>query len=360
MKRKESNKERLASLMRELSELIEGDLRVMEVCGTHTVSIFRSGIRTLLPESIELISGPGCPVCVTPVGEIDRAITLAQDKDVTLVTFGDLMKVPGSTTSLINARAEGSDIRVITSPLEALSIAQVEPKRRVVFFAVGFETTSPAIAATVREALRKGITNMYVLSSMRLIPPALRALLASEKVALDGFLLPGHVSVIIGIDPYSFIAQDFCLRGVITGFEALDIIEGITMLLRQRREGRAAIEIQYQRAVRAEGNPRALKIMEEILTPVDARWRGLGTIPESGLALREEFTAMDAAITFNIPCEDKDDPPGCKCGEILQGIARPPECPLYGRYCNPHHPVGPCMVSSEGSCAAYYRYGGTK
>jgi hydrogenase expression/formation protein HypD len=358
MSKSESDEVRVASVVREIYGFADGGFRAMEVCGTHTVSIFRSGIRSLLPERIELISGPGCPVCVTPTGEIDRAVSLAHRRDVVLLTFGDLMRVPGSASSLSLVRAEGSDVRIITSPLEVLAIAQGEPGKRVVFFAVGFETTSPAIAATIREAKRRGIGNLFVLSSLRLIPPALRVLLSSGRLALDGFLLPGHVSVIIGADPYSFLVQEFSSRGVITGFEPLDILEGVSMLLRQKKEGRAAIENQYRRAVRSEGNPRALRIMEEVFTPVDARWRGLGTISSSGLALREEFRGMDAAEAFDIPYEEVDDPPGCRCGEVLQGLIRPPECPLFGTRCTPQHPVGPCMVSSEGSCAAFHRYGG--
>ncbi len=358
MREMKSDDIRVASVVKEISGLVDGGFRAMEVCGTHTVSIFRSGIRSLLPERIELISGPGCPVCVTPIGEIDRAVSLAHRRDVVLLTFGDLMRVPGSASSLSLARAEGSDVRIITSPLEVLAIAQGEPGKRVVFFAAGFETTSPAIAATLREAQLKGIGNLFVLSSLRLIPPALRVLLSSGRLALDGFLLPGHVSVIIGADPYSFLVQEFSSRGVITGFEPLDILEGVSMLLRQKKEGRAEIEIQYRRAVRQEGNPRALWIMEEVFMPVDARWRGLGTISNSGLALREEFREMDAAEAFDIPYEEVDDPPGCRCGEVLQGLIHPPECPLFGTRCTPQHPVGPCMVSSEGSCAAFHRYGG--
>jgi hydrogenase expression/formation protein HypD len=357
MKKIETDETRIASMVREMSGLLDGGFRAMEVCGTHTVSIFRSGIRSLLPERVEFISGPGCPVCVTPVGEIDRAVNLAHRRDVVILTFGDLMRVPGSTSSLSLARAGGSDVRIITSPLDALTIAQAEPAKKVVFFAVGFETTSPAIAASIREARAKGIGNLFVLSSLRLIPPALRALLSSEKLALDGFLLPGHVSVIIGAAPYSFLVREFSIGGVITGFEALDILEGVSMLLHQKKEGRIAIENQYRRAVKEGGNPRALGIMEEVFMPVDASWRGLGTISNSGLALREEFKSMDAPQVFDIPYEEVDDPPGCRCGEVLQGLIRPPECPLFGTRCTPQHPVGPCMVSSEGSCAAFYRYG---
>lgn len=349
--------DRASIILKEILRLAHGHIRLMEVCGTHTVSIFRSGIRSLLPEGIELISGPGCPVCVTPVGEIDRAIALAQIKDVALLTFGDLMRVPATSSSLNQERAMGRDIRIVTSPLDAVEIAQREAQRRIIFFAVGFETTSPAIAAAVKEARRRGISNLYLLSCQRLIPPAIRALVSSRDLKIDGFILPGHVSVIIGKTPYSFIAREFSLMGVITGFEALDILEGVYMLLCQKKEGRSEIEVQYRRAVKEEGNQLALEIMEEVFEPVSARWRGLGMIPESGLTLREEFKEMDAALVFDIPYKDKKDPPGCLCGEILQGLKSPPDCPLFDTRCTPEMPVGPCMVSSEGSCAAFHKYG---
>jgi hydrogenase expression/formation protein HypD len=251
----------------------------------------------------------------------------------------------------------GRDIRIVTSPLDAVEIAQREAQRRIIFFAVGFETTSPAIAAAVKEARRRGISNLYLLSCQRLIPPAIRALVSSRDLKIDGFILPGHVSVIIGKTPYSFIAREFSLMGVITGFEALDILEGVYMLLCQKKEGRSDIEVQYRRAVKEEGNQLALEIMKEVFEPVSARWRGLGMIPESGLTLREEFKKMDAALVFDMPYEDKKDPPGCLCGEILQGLKSPPDCPLFDTGCTPEMPVGPCMVSSEGSCAAFHKYG---
>jgi hydrogenase expression/formation protein HypD len=352
------DEERLASLLLEkITGLADQPMRLMEVCGTHTVSIFRSGIRSLLPDTVELISGPGCPVCVTPAGEIDRAIALSGRDGVTLATFGDLMRVPGSESSLQQERASGAAIQVVLSPLDVLQIAQDHPDRKVVFFAVGFETTSPAIAAAVQEAQRKGLANFYLLSSQRIIPPAIKALLSGGKVQIDGFILPGHVSVIIGKAPYLLISEEFGLPGVITGFEPLDILEGIYMLLRQRQEGRTAIEIQYSRAVKEEGNQHALAILNAVFTPVDARWRGLGVIPKSGLDLRDAFKKMDAAQAFDIPYADKEDPPGCLCGEVLQGIHRPPDCALFGTRCTPEEPIGPCMVSSEGSCAAYYKYG---
>ena len=349
---------KLASLLLEkIGGLADHRMRLMEVCGTHTVAIFRSGIRSLLPDTVELISGPGCPVCVTPAGEIDRAIALAGQDGVILATFGDLMRVPGSESSLHQERATGAAIQVVLSPLDALQIAQEHADRKVVFFAVGFETTSPAIAAAVQEAQRRGLGNFYLLSSQRVIPPAIRALLSGGKVQIDGFILPGHVSVIIGRAPYLLISEEFGLPGVITGFEPLDILEGIYMLLRQRDEGRTAIEIQYSRAVKEEGNQHAIEILNAVFEPVDARWRGIGVIPNSGLDLREDFSAMDAAQAFDIPYADKEDPPGCLCGEVLQGIHRPPDCALFGTRCTPEEPVGPCMVSTEGSCAAYYKYG---
>jgi hydrogenase expression/formation protein HypD len=344
-------------LLEKIAGLADRPMRFMEVCGTHTVAIFRSGIRSLLAETVELISGPGCPVCVTPAGEIDRAIALARRDGVILATFGDLMRVPGSKSSLQQERASGAAIQVVLSPLDAVQMAQDDPDRKVVFFAVGFETTSPAIAAAVQEAQRRGLGNFYLLSSQRIIPPAIRALLSGGKVKIDGFILPGHVSVIIGREPYLLISEEFGLPGVITGFEPLDILEGIYMLLRQRQEKRTAIEIQYSRAVKEEGNRHALAILNAVFAPVDARWRGLGTIPKSGLALREEFVAMDAAQSFDIPYAEVEDPPGCLCGEVLQGIQRPPDCPLFGTRCTPEEPIGPCMVSSEGSCAAYFKYG---
>jgi hydrogenase expression/formation protein HypD len=349
-----------AGILKEISRLADRPFRFMEVCGTHTVSIFRSGIRSLLPKEIELVSGPGCPVCVTPVGEIDRAISMAALKDVTLLTFGDLMRVPGTFSSLSQERAVGRDIRVITSPLDALDVAAKEPKRKIILFGVGFETTSPAIAAATKAAKARGVSNFHLFSSQRLVPPAMKALLSSGNVKIDGFILPGHVSVIIGKAPYSFISDEFSLGGVITGFEALDILEGIYMLLCQNKKGKSEIEVQYTRVVREEGNPLALEIMQEVFKPVSARWRGLGMIPESGIVLREEFKKMDATEVFDVPYEDKPDPPGCLCGEILQGFKIPPECPLFGKRCVPQDPVGPCMVSTEGSCAAFYKYGGSR
>ena len=341
----------------EIARLADRPLRFMEVCGTHTIAIFRTGIKSLLPAKIELISGPGCPVCITPQKEIDRAIAYSRKENTILATFGDLLRVPGSGSSLYEEKAEGRDIRVVVSPLDAIALAKNNPEKLVIFFAVGFETTSPAIAFAVQEAGRRQLKNFFIYSSQRLVPPALRALLSGKRTRIDGFILPGHVSVIIGSHPYAFVAKEYGIPGVITGFDPLDILEGIEMLARQVKEKRAEIEIQYRRVVKPEGNALALKVMEKVFKPGRASWRGLGEIPESGLFLREELSGWDAARVFPLELPDPEEPPGCRCGEVLQGLVRPSECPLFSRACTPDKPVGPCMVSSEGTCAAYYKYG---
>ncbi len=350
--------------MRELIESIhlmmkriKRPLRLMEVCGTHTVSIFRHGIRAVLPEEISFLSGPGCPVCVTSLADLDRVIALSSQPDTILTTFGDMMRVPGSRMNLQEARAGGADVRVVYSPMEALSIAARNPGRRVVFFATGFETTSPVVAATLKEADRRGIGNFHVYTNHKLVPPALQALLADDRVRVDGFILPGHVSVVIGSRPYEFISRDHGRPAVIAGFEAGDIIESVALLLAQILSGRAAVEIQYRRAVRTEGNTRALSLVDSCFRVVDAQWRGLGIIEESGLSLREELRHRDVP---DLPDAEAGTVPargGCRCGDVLRGISAPPECPLFGAGCTPEKPVGACMVSSEGSCASYYRYG---
>lgn len=345
-------------LVKEIRSLNHPHYSFMEVCGTHTVSIFRSGIRSILPGSIHIISGPGCPVCVTSIAEIDEAIYLSRQPNTILVSFGDLMRVPGSKSSLLEERARGGDIRIVLSPLDAVDIAEKDGRgKRVVFFAVGFETTIPAIAVAIREARKRNIGNFSILCSLRLIPPAIEALLSAHEARIDGFILPGHVSVIIGTEPYRFIAEQYGIPGVIAGFEPLDILGALWMLLRQKKAKRADIEIQYKRVVKKEGNKTARDITSEVFSPVDSQWRGLGIIPKSGLALREEYSYMDARITFRIPHFESKEPPGCACGEILQGLKIPPECPLFAKACTPGKPIGPCMVSSEGSCAAYYKYG---
>jgi len=336
-------------------------VRLMEVCGTHTVAIFRQGIRNLLPEGLSLISGPGCPVCVTAVEDIEKAMEISGKKDVIFTTFGDMMRVPGIKKNLSEAKAEGNDIRVVYSPMDALKIASDNKGKKVVFFATGFETTSPSVAGTLFEAEKTGIENFYIYSVHKTVPPALDALLSSGVVMIDGFIMPGHVSAIIGTKPYGFVAEKYKKPSVITGFEAGDIIQGINMLLEQIASGRAEVEIQYKKVVREEGNPKAAALINEFFEPCDAYWRGIGTIPMSGLKLREKYSHRDINSVIKVETSfvsGPQEPEGCSCGQILKGIKTPDECPLFAGVCTPENPVGACMVSTEGSCAAYYKYGG--
>ncbi len=332
-------------------------LNLMEVCGSHTVSIFRHGIRDLLPATIRLLSGPGCPVCVTAKKDIDQALALARTPGIIFATFGDMMRVPGSGGSLQDVRAQGADVRIVYSPLEALQFAQMERQKKVVFFAVGFETTSPLIAATVKRAISLGLENYHIFSVHKLIPPALRSLVSSQEVKIDGFLLPGHVSAMIGSGPYQFLAEEFRTPAVISGFEPLDILQSIWMLAQQVERGEASVQIQYDRVVASEGNWKAIRSVEEIFRPVDDHWRGLGVIPLSGLKLREEWSRWDAEGHFDLHFVSESDHPECQCGKVLRGVFLPTDCPLFGNVCSPEDPLGPCMVSSEGTCSAYYRYG---
>ena len=350
----------MKQMLDELHKLVGGigrPLKLMEVCGTHTVEIFRHGIRDVIPRAITLLSGPGCPVCVTSVQDVDAAIAIARIPGVTMATFGDMMRVPGGKESLLEARSEGADVRVLYSPLDALSLARKEPNKEIVFFATGFETTSPLIAATVAQAAAAGINNFSVYTAHKLVPPALQALLDSPDVLVDGFILPGHVSTIIGKKPYEFVAVRYGKPSVITGFEAKEIIEGILMIVRQIAQKRADVEIQYRNIVKEEGNPKAVALLDEHFRPADAYWRGIGCIPNSGLELREKYAAFDANKKFKPPVSTSTEPELCSCGDILRGVKIPTECPLFGTGCTPESPVGPCMVSTEGSCAAYYKYG---
>lgn len=346
--------EKIKSLMGQIGRPV----RLMEVCGTHTVAIFRHGIRSLLPEGIRLLSGPGCPVCVTSIRNIDTAIAISKADDVIFTTFGDMMRVPGGRQSLSEARAEDADIRIVYSPLDALKFASENKDKMIVFFATGFETTSPSVAGTLFEAERRGIDNFYIYSVHKLVPPALKALLDSGDVRVDGFILPGHVSTIIGSRPYEFIASDYKKPSVITGFDAEDILQAITMLLDQILSARADVEIQYKRVVKEHGNPKAVSLINEYFEPCDAHWRGIGVIPQSGLKLRDNVSHRDVKTVFDIDVPDHPEPKACSCGEVLRGIKIPPECPLFRKACTPDKPVGACMVSTEGSCAAYYRYRG--
>ncbi len=328
----------------------------MEVCGTHTVAISRFGIRRALPENLTLLSGPGCPVCVTPNEEIDWAIALSQRKDVLLATFGDMMKVPGSFSSLAKEKANGSEARVCYSTLDALELAEKNPEKKVVFFGVGFETTAPSVAHSILSALRKGFKNYFVYSAHKTVPEALRALANMGELKLDGFILPGHVSSIIGSRPYEFIPSETGLACVISGFEPIDILSSILSLVRQKNSCQPRVENNYRRVVREEGNPQALSILREVFEPTDSKWRGIGIIPQTGLKIKEKYSDFDARKFFELEVEPSKETPGCRCGDVLRGVLFPYQCPLFGKACTPESPVGPCMVSSEGSCAAYYRY----
>ena len=342
--------------VREISRLVDRPLRLMEVCGTHTVAIFKSGIRQLLPADVELVSGPGCPVCVTPNAYLDTAIAYSRQDDVIITTFGDMLRVPGSSSSLAVQKADGADIRIVYSPLESLEIAAANADKKVVFLAVGFETTAPTSAATILAAADAGVDNFYVLSAAKLVPPALRALCSSD-VHLDGLILPGHVSAIIGERPYQFLVKDFAVPGVITGFEALDILQAVYMLVKQIALGKAEIENQYRRIVRPEGNSTACVMLKQVYEEEDAVWRGLGVIEGSGLRVNGKYRRFDATCHLPVEVEPTVEPSGCRCGEVLRGLVKPIDCPLFGEMCQPEQPVGSCMVSLEGACAAWYRYG---
>ena len=330
-------------------------LTFMEVCGTHTMAIARYGLRDLLPPVVRLVSGPGCPVCVTAVGDLDRVVALARLPGVTLTTFGDLVRVPASRTSLAAERAAGADVRVVYSARDAVQLAADEPGREVVFVGIGFETTAPTVGAALLEAVQRGLPNFTVLSLHKTMPLPLRALLELGETPVSGFILPGHVSAITGTGCYESLARDFGVAGVVAGFEPYDVLRALLMLVRQRRP---AIEIEYGRAVRPQGNLVAQQLLERVFEPCDADWRGLGVIPGSGLRLRSEFAAFDAARRFSVDPGEPLEPAGCRCGEVLRGVVDPADCPLFGRRCTPQEPVGACMVSSEGACAARYRYRG--
>lgn len=331
-------------------------VRLMEVCGTHTMSIFRNGIRSVLPDTISLLSGPGCPVCVTAQNEIDAFIDLARKDEVIITTFGDLMRVPGTRSSLQRERAKGHDIRMVYSGFDALKIAKDCPEKKVVFLGVGFETTAPTIAASILSAQQTGLENFFVFSAHKQVPPALLALMANPNVRTDGFLLPGHVSVMIGVNAYAPFSEYYRIPCVVAGFEPADLLQAILMLVEQAETETPKLENAYPRAVTSEGNEKAMRVMRMVFESVDATWRGLGVIPESGLRIREAFARFDAKRAFDIKMPNTEAPKGCACGDILTGIKTPPQCPLYKKACTPVNPIGPCMVSSEGTCAAYYRY----
>jgi hydrogenase expression/formation protein HypD len=332
------------------------DVNLMEVCGTHTMAIARGGFASVLPEHVHLLSGPGCPVCVTANRDIDSIIALARMDNVTITTFGDMMRVPGSTSSLLDEKAAGHDVRIVYSPLNALDIARENPDREVVFVGVGFETTTPLIAAAIRHADDEGLANFSVLCAHKTMPNTLNALVNDPEVRIDALILPGHVCTITGTGPFQFLARDYHVPGVVTGFEPVDVLQGIAMLVRQLVEGRADIEIAYERGARREGNPTAIALVDEVFEPCDATWRGMGVIPNSGMRIRDRYASFDAVRRLHPEPEPTIEPSGCRCGDVLRGVIRSEDCPLFGSACTPEHPIGPCMVSSEGSCAAHYRY----
>jgi hydrogenase expression/formation protein HypD len=345
-------------LVRRIVSISRKKIRLMEVCGTHTVSIFRNGIRSLLPDTISLISGPGCPVCVTDQGEIDTFMALAGMAEVTVATFGDLMRVPGSGRSLLDLKAMGRDIRVVYSPLDALDLARKNPDRKVVFLGVGFETTAPIVAGVLSEARRNGIDNFLVYCTHKLVPPALEVISRIPDVQVDGFLLPGHVSAVLGTGVYRPIVEKTRIPAVVAGFEPVDLLQAIGMLVAQIEAGEARLENAYRRVVPEKGNPTARAIMDGTFQVVDTSWRGLGVLPKSGLALKPEFAGFDAGTMLPVSIADPAPPAGCRCGDVLTGKIEPPGCSLFGTACRPSRPMGPCMVSSEGSCSAFYRFGG--
>ncbi len=351
--------QRIEALADELTE----PLAVMEICGGHTHTIYRHGLEHLLPEQVELIHGPGCPVCVIPMGRIDDALWLAHQDGVILTTFGDMMRVPGSSESLLHARADGCDVRFVYSPLDALRLARDHPDREVVFFAVGFETTAPSSAVTLERARIEGITNFSLFSNHVTIEPPLRAIVDEGKTRVDAFIGPGHVATVVGTQAFTFLPTEFNLPVVVTGFEPLDVLQAVEMLLTQVvsgdvAAGRAAVQNQYARVVRPDGNRAARALLDRVFTVRESfRWRGLGEIPRSGLAVAPEYAAWDAERRFSVPAREVPDPKACECGSVLTGRIKPWECRVFGTACTPATPIGTCMVSPEGACAAYYSFG---
>jgi hydrogenase expression/formation protein HypD len=346
-----------APLVRAIKRAVSATpITLMEVCGTHTVAIYRYGINTLLPRNIGVLSGPGCPVCVTPNEFIDRAIAYSQSEKFTIVTFGDMMKVPGSRSSLAREKARGADIRIVYSALESLNIAARNSGKEVVFLAIGFETTAPTVAAAVQEAKKRGLGNFHILCEHKVLPPALRAIAEGGEVRIQGLICPGHVSVVTGLAIYEFLARDYGIACVVAGFEPVDILKAIYRLVSMIVSGESRVVNEYSRVVLPQGNQRAQQLMQEVFEPCDARWRGLGILPLSGLRLRREYGEFDAARAFPVSIDPPHEHPQCICGEILRGTKIPTDCSLFRTMCTPETPVGACMVSSEGNCAAYYKY----
>jgi hydrogenase expression/formation protein HypD len=332
---------------------------LMEVCGGHTMSIFKYGIKSLLPDDVKLLTGPGCPVCVTGEADVDAMISLSDVSNAVIATFGDMMKVPGSSGNLAQKKASGADIRVVYSPLDALAFAEEEPDRPVIFLGVGFETTTPGIAATVVKASEAGIRNFYVYSTHKIMPPALRAVLTAPDVRIDGFILPGHVSTILGSDAYDFLEKEFRIPSVIGGFEPVDILASVYYILRQMKGGsKVGVEVEYKRAVKPEGNLKAKEVVNDVFELADVEWRGFGVIPVSGLEFKKKYSAFNAKEAFGVkPNIKPSSKSGCVCGDVLRGAKNPLDCKLFAKVCNPDNAKGPCMVSTEGACSSYYKYG---
>lgn len=349
-------REYFSRLAEQLRRTVRRPVKIMEVCGTHTMAIAAAGIRQILPPEVELVSGPGCPVCVTADVDIDAFLRLAVREDVTVATYGDMLRVPGTEGSLADMRARGGQVQVVYSATEALQLARENPGREVVFLAVGFETTAPATAHALTVAQAEKISNFSIFNLHKTVPPALRALLADEETAVDGFILPGHVSAIIGEEPYRFVAEEFGRPGVIAGFEPVEIMAALVQLVTLLNRGEARIINLYRHVVRPEGNRTALALLERVFQPDSAIWRGLGEIPDSGLKLRDELSLYDAELKFGVTRKPVAKRTACRCGDILKGLIKPSACPLFARGCTPERPQGPCMVSAEGTCAAYYHY----
>lgn len=354
------NKEIVDKLARRINDLmadIDRDITLMEVCGTHTMVIFRYGIKDLLPPRLHLLSGPGCPVCVTSNEYLDKAIAYASQDGVIIATFGDMVKVPGSKSNLAKEKSEGAQIRVVYSSLEALKIARENPEKKVIFLGIGFETTAPTVASSILIASQEKLPNYFVLSNHKIIPPAMRALVEDGQIKIDGFICPGHVSAITGSKIYEFISRDYGIPCVVAGFEPIDVLQSISLILSQIKSGQAKVENEYKRAVTREGNLKAQSLMEEVFDLDTSNWRGIGEIEQSGLKIRGKYRDFDVEKRFPISIEEPHENPECICGAILKGLKTPLDCSLFKKVCHPTHPVGACMVSAEGTCAAYYKYG---
>jgi hydrogenase expression/formation protein HypD len=344
------------ALVRKIAGQVTRPWVLMEICGGQTHTLMRYGIDELIPKQVEVVHGPGCPVCVTPLEIVDKAIEIAARPDVIFVSYGDMLRVPGSSTDLFRVKAQGGDVRIAYTPMEALKIARANPDRNVVFFAIGFETTAPANAMTVWQARREGLTNFSLLVSHVLVPPAIRLLLDSPESRVQGFIAPGHVCAVMGYRDYEALAAEYRVPFVVGGFEPVDLLEAISMLVAQLEEGRAEVENQYVRAVNREGNLQAQRILEQVFEPADRKWRGIGNIPMSGWRLRREFDAWNAEVVFGLSESDVPEPPECISALVLQGLKKPVDCAAFGTRCSPENPLGAPMVSAEGACSAYYRY----